>query len=253
MIWLVLVLILGIAVLVAAYKRRISAVSTGLGGINDFEDFINGIEGTPYMSDIVAGGSVRQAPWLDASTLVRLHNDSSGDTAGISTNDPNGPGCLSVVNGSASTIACSLELVGVSANTPHSRFLYGFSSEVRPFAAGGFDSYLKADRSVSNFWIAYRGNAGGGTSVVTTVPVDINSGSDTASDFITLKVITNLRSSYFYINGVLVATISTDWSASQPRIAPVASLNSTGTPDIQNVYIDYSWLIHELPFFRPSP
>lgn len=251
---LLLLLLLGTAAIVAAYKSRKIQTTTGLGGVNDFADFVNNVTGTVYNSYKTNGGSVFQIPLSTRSTLIRLHNNSATDVAGISAVDPNGNGCIVVANGTATSIASEVRIDG-TVSTPTSTFIFGFSQLQNPKANPGIDAYLMFDRSVSNNWIAVRKNGTTTVQSVTSTPVTMDVSAGTVYTFTTLKVITTLAASYYYVGGVLIATVAQDWSGiSSPAIGPTAVLScASGTADVANVFMDYMWLIHNFAQVRATP
>lgn len=258
--WIALFLLLacaaiwGLSKVVAAYKSRKIQTTTGLGGVNDFADFINNVTGTVYNSYKTNGGSVFQIPLSSRSTLIRLHNNSATDVAGISAVDPNGSGCIIVANGTATSIAAEVRVDG-TVSTPTSTFIFGFSNFQNPKANPGVDSYLMFDRSVSANWIAVRKNGTTTVQTVTSTPVTMDVSAGTVYTFVTLKVITTLTNSLYFVNGVLIATVAQDWSSiSGPAIGPTAVLScASGTADIANVFMDYMWLIHNFATVRATP
>lgn len=238
---------------VAAYKSRKIQTATGLGGVNQFDDFVNNVTGSVYTSYKTNGGSVFQIPLSSRSTLIRLHNNSATDVAGISAVDPNGNGCIVVAQGTSTSIASEVRVDG-SVITPATTFIFGFAQLQNPKANPGIDAYLMFDRSVSNNWVCVRKNGTTTVQTVTSIPVTLDASGGSVYTFVTLKVITTLFQSLYYVNGVLIATVTQDWSAiSNPAIGPVAVLSSSGTADIANVFMDYMWLIHNFATVRATP
>lgn len=239
----------GIAKLTAAYKSRINTIQqTGLSGINYFEDFINGIQGTAYNQYVLGGGNVIQGGTggsaVPRPTLVRLHTSSSADVAAITAYAPlvGNDACLNSTFGVVITLGTDLTFNGTSTGTD--KFTWGLCDDITLNKG----TYFKVDFSVSNNWICVR-NANGSTpsQQITTIPVDL-----VTNDFTRLKVVHTSTTSLFYINAVLVATIQ----ATQPAdyyIVPIAYLLAGSAVNIPSVWIDYHWLVVQLASPRLAP
>lgn len=243
--WLIALLIL-VVMMVAAYKSRTNLVDTGLGGVNEFYDFVNSVNGTPFTASTTATGTVSQEVLDNRSTLVALSAISAGDGAAITA----GSSAFSVTTGEVLTIATDLSLGGLS-TTPGSVFKFGTGSTIF-IATGTADAYFLADRSISNFWVAVRTNASGTTSTVTAVPLTLSNGTG-SPPFTRLKIISTIDRSLFFIDAVLVATITNRAWAAGNHTGPTARLTTAVNVDITTVWMDYVSLYFQLASTRPTP
>lgn len=246
---IVVLTLIGIALLTAAYKSRTSSINnTGLAGINIFEDFLNTTTGTafkPYLGGtglIAQGGQTNGTFGQDLSTILVLNTNAAADLAAMAVSADGITNSFRVVTGSATTMATYLGIETDPGSITYS-LSFGLASAVDPTTADEA-SYFLYDKATSNNWIAVRTIGGVATQTVTNVPVAFD-------EINTFKIIVTTSRSIFYIGGTLVANVSTGGTSEQ-SLTPVYRLKQTSNGHTY-VDIDYCWLIHQLPSPRPSP
>lgn len=237
----IVLVILGIILLAAAYKQRNSTIThTSLAGVNEFEDFLNSTNGTAYTTSVANAGSVSQGQLANRSTLVKMVATADSDVATMKT----GSTTFVLTTGEVLTISSDIALFG--SGPPHTRFIFGLLNITAPvdiFQAGAF---FMADISVSNNWVCVRTDSSGTSNqTVTNVPVSLTS-SGLVGDFQRLKLISLNDRSLFFIDGNLVANISNTWDQATVMNILADLRTSGGTADITSVYIDYISTVFQL-------
>lgn len=252
MIWLALVLlILGIAAITAAYKSRTSTLTnTGLAGINQFEDFMNSITGTAFTSSTGGAGDVLQGALTNRSTVVEFTNSTASSIATMKM----GPNSFNMTTNEVLTLSTDHCLFG--SGTPTSTFVFGCLNITSPVDLFSEGAYFMADLSVSNNWICVRNGTGSSTTqVVTDVPVDLVAGAGLEGSFHRLKIVSTNTRSLFYIDAVLVASItSIEWTqAIAVNIVTDLRTSASGAASITRAYVDYIQTIFQLATPRLTP
>lgn len=228
----------------AAYKNRISSIANGLGGINEFYDFLNGVEGTPFVAHTTGTGTVDQSALSNRSSLLYL-DASIGDTAGFAM----GVTAFLIESNEVLNMATDISIAGTSMGT--SNFKFG-NSNTKLVGTGTCEAYFMADKTVSNNWIVARRNPSGITQVVTSIALDTIGPPATGGSFHRLKIISDINRSLFYIDAVLVSTISNvAWPAGS-HTSPACYLTGGATPNL-TMYMDYVSLYFQLPSVRLAP
>lgn len=244
-----ILVILGVILLTAAYKRRNSTITqSGLSGVNLFEDFLNGTNGTAYTTSLANSGNITQGQLTNRSTCVEFTNSVTTDVATMKT----GSYTFVMTTGEVLSIATDHCLFG--SGTAFTRFLFGTLNITAPvdiFQAGAF---FMADFSVSNNWICVRTDSNGVSSTtVTTVPVDLTAGGGLTGSFHRLKIISTNSRSLFYYDAVLVASIANTWVDDTIMNTVVDLRTSGGAASISRAYLDYVQTIFQLSAPRPTP
>lgn len=256
--WLIALLLILVAVMVAAYKSRqtTSSVITGLTGISYFEDFFETTTGTPYISETIDVGEVvgsiapPSEPWRTTLCGVGLFNTGTGlATSGralielrhsVYVGKPTGYG------GMVNTVSTEMFLPNLSTATSTFSFLFGiFDSGVSPSAHLCNFVY---DKSVSDNWICRTKTDSGTNNVITDIPV-------VANEFIRLKVITSANTAYYYIDNVVVATVPAVTTNSTGYIGALTDIavSPTNFPPSVGAALDYIWYTTSPPIPRPAP
>lgn len=247
--------LVGVTSVVAAYRdRRPLNKTTGLGGIDYFEDFFNGSVGTPFNVIETGNGAVQLDALVPGDHLTYIMVGSSGGPAfpedGVGT--AHLPALAFVGDGYTTTISTEAYLPYLSTGVLPFTSYFGLSGSSNYASPGSVaQAVFVYDSLVSDNWII-RGNTGTSVSptivnVVTNVPVDVN-------DFKTFKVILSGTTAYFFINAVQVGSI--------PNIIPsiVGAGASTVVDDgvagdgrVVGFSMDYQWSQVTFPSPRPTP
>lgn len=241
-------LLLGASLVTAAYKSRISRISeTGLAGVDYFEDFINGNNGTAFVES-GSEGSIEGGATENRSTLVRINLQPNSSAKNLTIQES---GFSLVEDGSVLTAAFDVSLRGPG-GTAHSVVRIGTGAMTNP--SGAKAAYFLADRSISNFWICVRQDDDGTpTNVVTTVPIELITSDFAEATFTRLKIITNNSRSVFFIDAVQVAEIAVPWDNAFPGVGFHISSDVAGAGDILEIRADYAWITYQLPIPRQQP
>lgn len=224
--WLIALFLILVAVMVAAYKKRVSTVQNLNQGVSIFDDFVG----------------VNSASAGDYKGLYFLSNTDGSATADIGIGSIHYPGSVNLSLFSTSDAVdlyspmlfylddnsvISTETRFYMAGNLNTQAFYGFADSF------GIDvsSYTNAcgllyDKTVSDFWIARVVTNGVTVNSVTTVP-----GALTTDTY--FKVLVQPSRSLFYINNVLVATIAAApdssstikplWRFAAPSLSPAGA------------------------------
>ena len=205
-IWLAATLtsIIGIAAIVAAYKRRVVNVATVNEGVDEFYDFIGGT--APFQELVSGGGSIvstvspTQHPGYYPGA-VATSITSAADSAGLLSY---GTTELRLDQGSSDLQArLSAQLDPFPINTALYKRKGGFgffernaNTDIRDGTALG--AYFYFDGDTSGNWICKVVSAAATNTFITTQPVEYAD--------LYLRIIVNPAQTFFYVNNVLVYT-----------------------------------------------